>query len=373
MFSSDNFVIFAYNQFNNVNMKRIDEQKILECKRLYLEQNLSCAEIARQTGIGEATIRRRLKELGVEIIRYRQAVTLDPKTIIDLYNQEYPIWKIARMFKSSEGTISNLLKQNNIEVFRNGVKASFNHHIFDSIDTEEKAYWLGFIWADGCIMNVREEKKNYAFELGISIKDYDHLVKFCNFLGLSTNKIQIRNDKLNIGKEINVNGRKICRIQISNEHLWKTLNAYGCCPNKTYNEKFPNLNIFSDSSLFMHFLRGFFDGDGWVYLDNNGVINAGLCGQENFLEDILKNLPNTLNKNIYQQSKNMYILKWSSSKAIFFLNLIYNNFNIFLDRKFNIVAPYISNNISKSGNIGESPEMDNPEITSKITKGLEVS
>lgn len=44
-----------------------------------------------------------------------------------------------------------------------------------------------------------------------------------------------------------------------------------------------------------------------------------------------------------------------------------------LERKFNISAPYISDDICKLGNIGESPEMENTEIISRIAKGLETS
>lgn len=44
-------------------------------------------------------------------------------------------------------TVSYILKSFNIKLS----KAQFNEYVFDNIDTEEKAYWLGFIYADGCI------------------------------------------------------------------------------------------------------------------------------------------------------------------------------------------------------------------------------
>lgn len=75
------------------------------------------------------------------------------------------------MYKSSQETISKVLKENNIEIPRNGVKPSFDFNVFDNINTEEKAYWLGFIWADGCILS-----NCNGFELGISIKDISHLI-----------------------------------------------------------------------------------------------------------------------------------------------------------------------------------------------------
>ena len=353
---------------------KINDEIIEKCKDMYLNENLSCAEISRKIGIGEATIRRRLKQIGVEIIKYRNSVLLNPEEIINLYDQGFQIWKLAKMFKSSEETISKLLKANGVEVVRNGVRASFNHHIFDSIDTEEKAYWLGFIWADGCIINVKEEKKNYAFELGISIKDYDHLVKFCNFIGLSTSKIQIRDfcsHFVNSGSGL-INSGKICRVQFSNEHFWNTLNNYGCRPNKTYNEIFPETSIFKFSNLLKHFIRGFFDGDGWVYLDQNKRIVTGLCGQECFLNKLQEKLPSMLRKKLYQQKDSIiYDIKWIGNNSIEFLNYIYDNATIYLDRKFNISAPYIRENISKLGKIGETPKLDNTEVSSGIAQGSE--
>ena len=347
-------------------MTKISDEKILECRRMYEEEKLTCAEIGRKTGINEATIRRRLKSLGVAIVRYPLAGKFEEREIIALYEEGFPIWKIAQQFKSSEETVSKILKKNEIKVSRNGVKPSFDNHIFDNIDTEEKAYWLGFIWADGCIVNIRDEKKNYAFELGLSIKDIEHLEKFCSFIDLDKSRIKIKSNSG--GNLISKSTSVLCRVQLSNKHLWETLNSYGCCPNKTSHELFPNVTIFKSSNLIHHFIRGFFDGDGWVYLDNRNYLISGVCGQDDFLKELLSYLPKSLCKETLKISNTEVIkmLKWGGNKAITFLNYLYNDSTIYLDRKYNISAPYIRNSISKSGNIGETPEMDNPEINSEV-------
>lgn len=41
---------------------------------------------------------------------------------------------------------------------------------FENIDTEEKAYWLGFLYADGYV-NANEDK----IELCLAEKDFHHL------------------------------------------------------------------------------------------------------------------------------------------------------------------------------------------------------
>lgn len=344
-------------------MSRISDEIILECKKIYEETHTPCAQIAEQFGITAATLRRRLKALGVKIIQHPHAGKFEIKEVIKLYNEGIQIWKIAEMFRSSEETISKVLKENNVKVER---KTAFNQHIFDIIDTEEKAYWLGFLWADGSVITHNEERHTYAIELGISIKDYEHLEKFCDFISLSRDRIKIREAKDNVYKDKIIHSGKSCRVQISNKHLWNILNNYGCSPNKTYNEQFPKLEIFNNTNLIHHFLRGFFDGDGWIHIDSRNYLVTGLCGQEQFLIEVLKNLPKNLQTMSICSSPDTNIIKtvkWTNSKAQDFINYVYKNSTIHLNRKFNIAAPYIREGISKSINIGETPEMDNTEIT----------
>jgi hypothetical protein len=51
----------------------------------------------------------------------------------------------------------------------------FNEHYFDEVDSEAKAYWLGFIFADGCVL-WNERTRNYALQVGLQGRDVDHLV-----------------------------------------------------------------------------------------------------------------------------------------------------------------------------------------------------
>ena len=42
-------------------------------------------------------------------------------------------------------------------------KYNVNHDFFESINTEERAYWLGFISADGCISERYNYKNNKPY------------------------------------------------------------------------------------------------------------------------------------------------------------------------------------------------------------------
>lgn len=69
---------------------------------------------------------------------------------------------------------------------RNSKRPFNNRYIFDKIDTEEKAYWLGFLYADWSVGS-KEDK----IELSLAACDYNHIQKFKDFIGLD-NKISYR-------------------------------------------------------------------------------------------------------------------------------------------------------------------------------------
>jgi len=83
-------------------------------------------------------------------------------------------------------------------------------------------------------------------------------------------------------------GHTRCRVCFSSKHLWKTLNSYGCTPRKSLTLKFPNKNIFKNENLIYDFIRGYFDGDGWITYRNQShtEMSWGLLGTENFINGI---------------------------------------------------------------------------------------
>ena len=116
--------------------------------------------------------------------------------------------------------------------------------------------------------------------------------------------------------------------------------------------------------------RGFFDGDGCISWANKEHTwpTASCVGTEEFLKDLKLYIPEELRTvNIHKTSASdvVYTLGWSCRKARIFLDFIYNNCNVALNRKFNIYSSIFSKeNNEKSGNIDEHPEsQENVEIT----------
>ena len=75
---------------------------------------------------------------------------IDVEEVIRLYTEDnLSASKISKLFNVDVATITNRLKVNNIEVKKTHRKYLINKDYFEVIDTEDKAYWLGFLMADG--------------------------------------------------------------------------------------------------------------------------------------------------------------------------------------------------------------------------------
>jgi hypothetical protein len=251
--------------------------------------------------------------------------------IIHLYTSEnMSISKIADLYNVNDDTIKRRLKENNISIKNNNFykKKKFNENFFDDINTEEKAYWLGFIYADGCVSN---RKTTDVFEIKLSEKDKAHLEKLKAVLNSEHSiGVHISSCGYNVGK-------KYCSFSIVNQHLVDSLVEKGVLYRKTRILKFPN-ETQVPRNLIKHFIRGYFDGDGSVYcLEESGIGNISFVGTKNMLEGILNEfkcvIPTTTQIHKYK-NKDVYDLKIGGSnyfKKCY--NFLYQDATIFLDRK----------------------------------------
>jgi predicted transcriptional regulator len=70
--------------------------------------------------------------------------------ILNLYKNNYSQQKIANILEVSRPVIKRVLTENEVLLRERTHKYKADYDIFENIDTPEKAYWLGFIAADGC-------------------------------------------------------------------------------------------------------------------------------------------------------------------------------------------------------------------------------
>lgn len=260
--------------------------------------------------------------------------------------------KVAKKYGLNKKTLTKYLKDKGVEIKSNKGTKLLNYKIFDVIDTEEKAYWLGFLYADGYIA-----RNNNQIGLALSIKDLNHLQKYKNFIGWCGDiKIQ-ETHAFNSKTHFNKDGEflQMCRIIVTNEHMHNKLHYLGCVPNKSLILKFPS-DEQVPKQFKLDFIRGYFDGDGTLGLYRHSKINPKLdeslifVGTKPFLEGIQQ----YLGVGYLMQKSNCdistYRLSYSTKKAFNAAKLMYENAKIYLDRKYNIyINKYVPHNRAKSG------------------------
>lgn len=203
---------------------------------------------------------------------------------------------------------------------------------FHVIDTEEKAYWLGFLYADGCVFISNHH--SYSLILELSSVDKEHIQKF---------KTAIASDTLI--KETQRDNRHISRLCIGNKELVCDLISHGCVPKKTLILDFPTI---ISQNLIRHFIRGYFDGDGCLsvksyyhkqrkkdYLSYSWFI----LGTRDLLSGMINYLPIKLD--IVSVGKICRIRTQSLNNIKIILDYLYKDATIYLQRKYDKYIDYV--------------------------------
>lgn len=206
-----------------------------------------------------------------------------------------------------------------------------NEHYFDKIDTEEKAYFLGMLFADGT---------NNGYRVKLSLVDSDK--KLLNKLNNLIHKRPLAYQKgykcksQSTGKIYQ--GRPQYVLTILSYHVSKTLNNHGMVPRKSLILKFPKT---VPKHLIHHFCRGYFDGDGHVSNKkrkenySGRIYRCSVLGTKQFLTCFKKyaKLPDIK----VSPSKGIYVLYFGGRhQTLTLLNWLYKNATIYLDRKYKV-------------------------------------
>ena len=167
--------------------------------------------------------------------------------------------------------------------------------------------------------------KEDKIELGLAEKDLKHVEKFRNFVNIN-NKISYRESS------------KSYRFSFRSTKCKQDLIKQGCVPKKSLILKFPTEEQVPDY-LMLHFIRGYFDGDGW-FTNTDRTFQVGIIGTQDFIEGFLKTINkinmNTNNKilTVHREDGAKRYVFSSQSDVYIFLNWIYKDANIYLDRKY---------------------------------------
>lgn len=130
-------------------------------------------------------------------------------------------------------------------------KYTVNENYFENLDSPEKAYILGFLYADGCNRINNHKYEQHIISFSQIYYDKDIVYKINKALS-STYPIHV----------INVCEHDNYRVDIESKKLSEDLFKLGCVQRKSLILEFP---YFISKNLMSHFIRGYFDGDGCVW------------------------------------------------------------------------------------------------------------
>lgn len=223
----------------------------------------------------------------------------------------------AALFGHNGQTSANVLKRRGIGT-RSRRQYAVDESFFDCIDTEEKAYWLGFLTADGGIVG-------HQIILQLKVSDIYHLHKFAASLD-SGHPVSV----------VNVRGygrtQPMARLVISSVRLIQALSYLGVGENKSFTVR-PCESV--PESLLNAYWRGIFDGDGSISRMQSQW-SISLCGNLAIVKGFQSFVTQFVHSNAQvRPNKNIFRVSYAGKKLPRAVgNVLYREANIYLDRKY---------------------------------------
>lgn len=264
-----------------------------------------------------------------------EKLNIDELDMVKDYISGMSLENIAKKYKHNPATIRNMLTKHHVKVKTNDGSwqklYTWDTSFFKKIDSHEKSYWLGFIYADG---NIRiKDGTQGLFQIALASKDCGHVEKLRNSLK-STHKIY--------------DDRGNCRFIISQHEIYQDLKNLEVLENKSLTLLPPSERAVPKEFI-SSFLLGYFDGDGSIsiniennkcrieiistlefckffknYLENNGVIGGAFYQEKRCGE----------NKNIwYLRYGCGFFTDRGKANIIKIFNALYSFSPVFLERK----------------------------------------
>lgn len=245
------------------------------------------------------------------------------------FEEKKSMLNISKELSCSPQIIARTIRETGREPRKVGVSNRLYYaddYYFSVIDSEEKAYWLGMLYADGTIQEDRG-----TVNLGLQTSDEEHIKKFIYCLK-SNNPIK-RYIKVMDGKEFSSS-----RVNIYSRQMVDDLIRLGCTQNKSLTLTFPTEEQVPNH-LIIHFIRGYFDGDGSIsyttpYKTKRRQYKYSFVGTKSFIDGIKSHLEIEHLKTS-NRKKELFAVGSSGRKQVeHVLGKMYKGATIFLQRKY---------------------------------------
>ena len=263
--------------------------------------------------------------------------------IIADYKNGKSMRQIEKDYNVTRQSVANFLERKEIKTQKGNHHRTYYHNFdfFQNIDTEEKAYWLGFMFADGYIVNYDGKYGEDKFGITLSTSDIDTLEKFKKSIS-ATNPIT----------DVSSNGRVLSRILLSSQKTVDDLISHGCVKQKSLILQPP---IGVPQELIHHFIRGFFDGDGSIYYNKSAFerhktwnapsYSINITSTKEMIEWIIDTVGFGNIYNEKRREKTWYYQQSGNNKVKAFCDFIYKDATIFMERKYKLYQDLL--NVSK--------------------------
>ena len=331
----------VYETLEELRIPRINDKNIERDHKIcnMYENNIKITNIAKKLHINRHTVTNILQKYG----KYNESRNLsynDPikiernNNIVKTYLSGLSISQTAQKLKLGKSLVSKVLYRLNIPTRPQHMKGHslgttrnrkyhFDLNFFEKIDTEEKAYWFGFLCADGYVA------RRGVVQIELKESDKIHLEKFRDTLG----------DK-NIAIKYNVKtksyGISLCSVKMADD-----LTKLGCIQKKSLKLTFPTEDMVP-SNLIHHFMRGYFDGDGCIYISKTQKSNMfSVLGTKDFLNGFEQHLLAGIGRD--KPNKRIHRKEWAEDTEMIsyggnnqlkrIYNFLYKNSTIYLERK----------------------------------------
>jgi len=206
---------------------------------------------------------------------------ISPMELRQQYMGGFSTRDLAVKYGCNRQHVANLLQRYGVTLRKPGCgswdqrerKYHFDESVFERCDSPEKAYWLGFLMADGAIH--KTTRGTWSLTLGLQEKDYEHVKKFKEYFSFPQSITRI-SQTLN-GKQFNKYSIRICSHKLVGD-----LGRYGIIERKSGKEEIINIPI----NLIHDFIRGYFDGDGCARKDGKNTYLNFTSASRKILEQI---------------------------------------------------------------------------------------
>lgn len=294
----------------------LTKEKLIE---LYIEKELSMSEIGKLAGTSRTNVYLKMKKLDVPIRTKKESRDL----ALDKSKLKY------KTVNSNDNEIITLKRK------------KYNTNFFGKW-SNEMAYTLGLIFTDGNVFyskapnNVNYVQGTFAF----GQKDKELITKISNLIGYE-GKIQFRKER----HDKKISRSEIYMIIINSSDLLLQLERFNITPNKSMDMKFPEI----PTQYLKHFIRGCWDGDGSVYMENNRIRASYVSGSLSFIENLMEILEDfgLSKRKLYQHkhSDSYYFRYVSDDDCQKLYNLMYKNVSpeLYYSKKYNVFKEYFGN------------------------------